>query len=125
MIERLEWEGAALDDSRWVMGGQCCVATGWRRQGLMRRLYDAQAQALALEDERLLLSGTPLTSASAVVTAIDTANVPSARAEGLSLIHISEPTRLGMISYAVFCLKKKRALVRNGDNNFYVVNRPY
>src|SRR5659263_757464 len=28
--------------------------------------------------------------------------------EGLSLIHISEPTRLGMISYAVFCLKKKK-----------------
>src|SRR5428012_23967 len=27
----------------------------------------------------------------------------------LSLIHISEPTRLGMISYAVFCLKKKKA----------------
>src|SRR5450756_3167837 len=24
----------------------------------------------------------------------------------LSLIHISEPTRLGLISYAVFCLKK-------------------
>src|SRR5665648_1215242 len=28
--------------------------------------------------------------------------------QGLSLIHISEPTRLGMISYAVFCLKKKK-----------------
>src|SRR5450756_187161 len=28
-------------------------------------------------------------------------------APNLSLIHISEPTRLGMISYAVFCLKKK------------------
>src|SRR5450756_3057611 len=27
---------------------------------------------------------------------------------GLSLIHISEPTRLGMISYAVFCLKKEK-----------------
>src|SRR5450756_70228 len=26
----------------------------------------------------------------------------------LSLIHISEPTRLGMISYAVFCLQKKK-----------------
>src|SRR5665648_212415 len=26
--------------------------------------------------------------------------------KNLSLIHISEPTRLGMISYAVFCLKK-------------------
>src|SRR5450756_2862727 len=30
------------------------------------------------------------------------------RGLGLSLIHISEPTRLGMISYAVFCLKKKK-----------------
>ena len=29
-------------------------------------------------------------------------------AHNLSLIHISEPTRLGMISYAVFCLKKKK-----------------
>src|SRR5678816_3730456 len=27
--------------------------------------------------------------------------------QGLSLIHISEPTRLLSISYAVFCLKKK------------------
>src|SRR5450759_1188730 len=26
----------------------------------------------------------------------------------LSLIHISEPTRLGMISYAVFCLNTKK-----------------
>src|SRR5665648_1233190 len=26
---------------------------------------------------------------------------------GLSLIHISEPTRLGMSSYSVFCLKEK------------------
>ena len=30
------------------------------------------------------------------------------RDNDLSLIHISEPTRLGMISYAVFCLKKKK-----------------
>ena len=28
--------------------------------------------------------------------------------EGLSLIHISEPTRRTPISYAVFCLKKKK-----------------
>src|SRR5450756_865589 len=34
-------------------------------------------------------------------------------AYALSLIHISEPTRLGMISYAVFCLKKKK----NTDNH--------
>src|SRR5450759_4897462 len=31
----------------------------------------------------------------------------------LSLIHISEPTRLGMISYAVFCLKKKKSTHNN------------
>eukprot|EP00658_Telonema_sp_P-2_P009033 TRINITY_DN13416_c0_g1_i3.p1 TRINITY_DN13416_c0_g1~~TRINITY_DN13416_c0_g1_i3.p1 ORF type:complete len:105 (-),score=40.51 TRINITY_DN13416_c0_g1_i3:39-353(-) len=29
-------------------------------------------------------------------------------AQDLSLIHISEPTRLLSISYAVFCLKKKK-----------------
>src|SRR5450756_1670659 len=29
----------------------------------------------------------------------------NANPSALSLIHISEPTRLGMISYAVFCLK--------------------
>ena len=32
----------------------------------------------------------------------------SARAQKLSLIHISEPTRRTPISYAVFCLKKKK-----------------
>src|SRR5665213_225216 len=31
-----------------------------------------------------------------------------AAAVGLSLIHISEPTRQAEISYAVFCLKKKK-----------------
>src|SRR5678816_4633512 len=33
--------------------------------------------------------------------------------QGLSLIHISEPTRLLSISYAVFCLKKKKKEVKN------------
>ena len=45
--------------------------------------------------------------------------------EELSLIHISEPTRLRRISYAVFCLKKKtvapacdlRACVKRCDDN--------
>ena len=30
----------------------------------------------------------------------------------LSLIHISEPTRLLSISYAVFCLKKKKKIIQ-------------
>src|SRR5678816_3407048 len=34
-------------------------------------------------------------------------NVPGWTVMRLSLIHISEPTRLLSISYAVFCLKKK------------------
>src|SRR5665213_4529592 len=34
--------------------------------------------------------------------------VASAVIRGLSLIHISEPTRQAEISYAVFCLKKKK-----------------
>src|SRR5450759_3622214 len=33
-----------------------------------------------------------------------TGDTGSVSVQGLSLIHISEPTRLGMISYAVFCL---------------------
>src|SRR5450756_2850124 len=36
------------------------------------------------------------------------ASWPARVVQALSLIHISEPTRLGMISYAVFCLKKKK-----------------
>src|SRR5674536_23996 len=35
----------------------------------------------------------------------------------LSLIHISEPTRLLSISYAVFCLKKKKTHTKQRDNN--------
>src|SRR5678816_4776183 len=37
-----------------------------------------------------------------------TAAPPDRTVRGLSLIHISEPTRLLSISYAVFCLKKKK-----------------
>eukprot|EP00658_Telonema_sp_P-2_P070449 TRINITY_DN5995_c0_g1_i2.p1 TRINITY_DN5995_c0_g1~~TRINITY_DN5995_c0_g1_i2.p1 ORF type:complete len:110 (-),score=33.81 TRINITY_DN5995_c0_g1_i2:30-359(-) len=37
----------------------------------------------------------------------------SQRGVDLSLIHISEPTRLLSISYAVFCLKKKKKTKKN------------
>ena len=40
------------------------------------------------------------------LTACSTFNEINEKAKGLSLIHISEPTRLLSISYAVFCLKK-------------------
>ena len=35
----------------------------------------------------------------------------------LSLIHISEPTRLMSITYAVFCLKKKKNIILNDQVN--------
>src|SRR5660398_307387 len=37
-------------------------------------------------------------------------SAPSGDVVELSLIHISEPTRLRRISYAVFCLKKKKKI---------------
>src|SRR5450756_1590672 len=48
-------------------------------------------------------AGLAASCASARVAAVAGVFEPSP--DGLSLIHISEPTRLGMISYAVFCLK--------------------
>src|SRR5450756_2981369 len=42
--------------------------------------------------------------------------VPAGTWHNLSLIHISEPTRLGMISYAVFCLKKKKKKQKKQHN---------
>src|SRR5660397_278539 len=51
-----------------------------------------------------ILFGVPGTSPTAA-TILD--GHPMAE-QGLSLIHISEPTRLRRISYAVFCLKKKK-----------------
>eukprot|EP00825_Cyclidium_porcatum_P003228 TRINITY_DN11496_c0_g1_i2.p1 TRINITY_DN11496_c0_g1~~TRINITY_DN11496_c0_g1_i2.p1 ORF type:complete len:267 (-),score=86.20 TRINITY_DN11496_c0_g1_i2:461-1261(-) len=41
----------------------------------------------------------------------------------LSLIHISEPTRLGMISYAVFCLKKKKKKKKNKKKKQNKINK--
>ena len=45
------------------------------------------------------------------------------RLHRLSLIHISEPTRLGMISYAVFCLKKKNTHLRAHETRGNLVCR--
>ena len=66
--------------------------------------------------ERLLDPGTPFLELSqlAAYQCYDD-DIPGAglitgigRVSGLSLIHISEPTRPERISYAVFCLKKKK-----------------
>ncbi|GAB5830880.1 hypothetical protein JMUB7547_28020 [Staphylococcus aureus] len=51
-------------------------------------------------DRIMDINGLDKISTEVVVTARDSLVI------GLSLIHISEPTRLALISYAVFCLKK-------------------
>ena len=72
--------------------------------GLLREF--ALCEAEALRDE----NGAPYFSFSGRAAALMQARGLTAHlslTHELSLIHISEPTRLGMISYAVFCLKKK------------------
>src|SRR5450759_972615 len=49
----------------------------------------------------------PISAAEAAAGVKIVTGVSNGTYQILSLIHISEPTRLGMISYAVFCLKKK------------------
>src|SRR5450756_2028173 len=69
------------------------------------------------QNERIIqaTTGTALSTTATVCTQrcapyrLDLASTtPTVSRTNLSLIHISEPTRLGMISYAVFCLKKKK-----------------
>src|SRR5450756_751847 len=60
----------------------------------------------ALFDERFFHAAQDQELINAVQTLLEILVI--AIAQDLSLIHISEPTRLGMISYAVFCLKKKK-----------------
>ena len=88
---------------------------GSRRVSLLvAALQEAGGQAtdeLDLAVERLVERGhemfvDPADEESARKVALEE-SVTDAVAQGLSLIHISEPTRQEAISYAVFCLKKK------------------
>src|SRR5659263_780327 len=51
--------------------------------------------------ERYMLCGRPVSN---LLMRLGGVTKPYRNLQGISLIHISEPTRLGMISYAVFCL---------------------
>src|SRR5450756_539576 len=69
-------------------------------RGLMnRRLVPDHAMRVALQ------FGTVYSNAGFIGIPLTQALLGSDGVFYLSLIHISEPTRLGMISYAVFCLK--------------------
>ena len=89
------------------------VVTLVNTDGFVKSASDDMAGGLR---EAARLAGTyadATTAKVAVITgkAVGVAYTALANADlTLSLIHISEPTRLGMISYAVFCLKKKNTL---------------
>src|SRR5450756_2801208 len=84
------YEGEAEDDE--------CQVQLW---GLEAKIRTVKSIGDKLERQQVSLAGCRDYSRDSVREAVG-------RALELSLIHISEPTRLGMISYAVFCLKKKK-----------------
>src|SRR5450756_2074611 len=71
-------------------------------------------------DSRVVSFGRVLAAAAAVAgrSASERITTPVSYTH-LTLIHISEPTRLGMRSYAVFCLKKK--ILRAHETDSYLV----
>src|SRR5450756_2597132 len=83
----------------------------WRQQAILGRgRWDADALRDVVREYAL----ETLADQDAVLVIDETGFLKQGKAscgvarQYLSLIHISEPTRLGMISYAVFCLKKKK-----------------
>src|SRR5450756_3063379 len=98
--------GAASEETsrrRWSMGGDAGFEPQWR-SALFRCCHDRCEQFLRVEDRNGRLREVD------AIPGDDRRRPGVSRSfmQHLSLIHISEPTRLGMISYAVFCLKKKK-----------------
>src|SRR5450756_3061295 len=66
-----------------------------------------QAKSSGSTQRRAMVSLLVMTATRMFLSTSVQSSAPASSPSKLSLIHISEPTRLGMISYAVFCLKKK------------------
>src|SRR5450756_877749 len=89
-------------------------ATGLGMMECKKALVEAKGDLKAAEEQLRIKSGAKASKAASRVTAEGVVSAFIAKdgktgavvEVNLSLIHISEPTRLGMISYAVFCLKK-------------------
>ena len=72
----------------------------------MRNRFDRQLQVL--NDELIEMGSLIEQAIEMACSALVRQDVEKAQKAILSLIHISEPTRRTPISYAVFCLKKKK-----------------
>src|SRR5680860_1681654 len=86
------------------------VSTRWNARAAAARALTALVRAEHGCDGRVQqASASPAAPATASAWAVRAgAERATARSQSLSLIHISEPTRRTPISYAVFCLKKKK-----------------
>src|SRR5674476_1154263 len=125
---------APMTSSEDLPAGICSAVTFWSGFAVFQAATacSPQATSCSLLEYQILIGPTavsaspppvlpplpPPHAASVKVMARPTARYPSGRfmvfllpvccARDLSLIHISEPTRQAEISYAVFCLKKKK-----------------
>merc|ERR1711941_239747 len=68
LLITLQWKGRLLMDSKWMMGGQLCVARTFRKRGLAVKIYDLQSEL------------GKAAGFSALVTEVDALNIPSLRA---------------------------------------------
>src|SRR5678815_1556758 len=101
-----------IRDSLWDISPYLEVAA--RKTSRITRVVDSHSHADHVSGARRLVEAT---GASLLLPRAAQVSYPADRldpgqkirfGEVLSLIHISEPTRLLSISYAVFCLKKKK-----------------
>src|SRR5660398_301472 len=90
---------------RTIRGLYCCVRRTITRAGRENKVADLSIDfaGMRFKNPIIVASATPSKDAKYM--------------RKLSLIHISEPTRLRRISYAVFCLKKKKNKKQQKKNN--------
>src|SRR5665648_1241822 len=101
-----------------MMAGRGVMPSPWscerpehgKPQQAGRHDHDQEPRRRRGKQQRAAVCGDPAPGQSMLVALHRNGRSHGARSFwlGLSLIHISEPTRLGMRSYAVFCLKKKK-----------------
>eukprot|EP00658_Telonema_sp_P-2_P075807 TRINITY_DN6557_c0_g1_i4.p1 TRINITY_DN6557_c0_g1~~TRINITY_DN6557_c0_g1_i4.p1 ORF type:complete len:107 (+),score=11.60 TRINITY_DN6557_c0_g1_i4:690-1010(+) len=83
---------------------------------VQERVTDASehVQSQGILPDRILHLAHPGEGLAPAVRVVPSGGIGGDAIVALSLIHISEPTRLLSISYAVFCLKKKK---KNKETN--------
>eukprot|EP00658_Telonema_sp_P-2_P026827 TRINITY_DN20865_c0_g1_i1.p1 TRINITY_DN20865_c0_g1~~TRINITY_DN20865_c0_g1_i1.p1 ORF type:complete len:192 (+),score=28.29 TRINITY_DN20865_c0_g1_i1:46-621(+) len=104
--ERFLWESGALSDSgvEGLSGSRISSdMVGYPLSPPVARLQQALSRERSLWESGALTD--PYWNTHPPLTLLS--HQQTGRVEGLSLIHISEPTRLLSIQYAVFCLQKK------------------